>query len=95
MQCRFSQERSAEGIINFINSQTGLKAKVPGKAPSVVIELTEANFDKIITNGKTPAFVEFFAPWCGHCKSLAPTYEQFAKVFENDDVCIQFIFVWD
>ena len=29
--------------------------------------------------------VEFYAPWCGHCKSLAPKYEELGKAFANDD----------
>ncbi|EMD32246.1 hypothetical protein CERSUDRAFT_88243 [Gelatoporia subvermispora B] len=47
---------------------------------SNVLELTPDNFDEVIGQGK-PALVEFFAPWCGHCKNLAPVYEQLADAF--------------
>ena len=66
----------------------GLKARLPGKAPSAVVELNNDNFNSVIVNSDKPAFVKFFAPWCGHCKSLEPTYEEFANVFNNDDVII-------
>jgi protein disulfide-isomerase A6 len=58
-------------------------------AQSAVLDLIPDNFDKIAIGGK-PALVEFFAPWCGHCKSLAPIYEELAKDFEfaKDKVAI-------
>jgi protein disulfide-isomerase A6 len=60
-------------------------AKGPAGPPptyenSEVIDLIPSNFDKFALSGK-PALVEFFAPWCGHCKSLAPIYEQLAQDF--------------
>jgi len=49
---------------------------------SDVIELTDDNFESLtqIGGGATTGhwMIEFFAPWCGHCKNLAPTYEQVA-----------------
>jgi len=41
---------------------------------SDVIELTDANFDQNLKEHDV-VLVEFFAPWCGHCKTLAPKYE--------------------
>jgi protein disulfide-isomerase A6 len=49
-------------------------------AGSVVKDLIPTNFDEVVLSGK-PALVEFFAPWCGHCKTLAPIYEELAQTF--------------
>lgn len=50
---------------------------------SSVLDLIPSNFDSVVLKSGKPALVEFFAPWCGHCKSLAPIYEDLATSFES------------
>ncbi|TLD26363.1 hypothetical protein PspLS_05345 [Pyricularia sp. CBS 133598] len=50
-------------------------------AKSDVLDLVPSNFDDVVLKSGTPTLVEFFAPWCGHCKNLAPTYEELAQSF--------------
>mmetsp|Transcript_51418 Transcript_51418/g.122422 ORF Transcript_51418/g.122422 Transcript_51418/m.122422 type:complete len:694 (+) Transcript_51418:49-2130(+) len=50
------------------------------EADSPVIQLTEADFDaKVMETSDALWLIEFYAPWCGHCKQLAPIYEKVAK----------------
>uniref|UniRef100_A0A8R1DPK3 Thioredoxin domain-containing protein n=1 Tax=Caenorhabditis japonica TaxID=281687 RepID=A0A8R1DPK3_CAEJA len=44
-----------------------------------VIELTDSNFESLVLNSKDAWMVEFFAPWCGHCKNLEPAWKKAAK----------------
>jgi thioredoxin domain-containing protein 5 len=46
-----------------------------------VLALTGETFSKTLSKG--PGFVKFFAPWCGHCKKLAPTWKQLARHMQN------------
>ncbi|KAF2734135.1 disulfide isomeras-like protein [Polyplosphaeria fusca] len=57
---------------------------------SSVIDLDPKNFDSVVLKSGKPALVEFFAPWCGHCKNLAPVYEELATSFQfaSDKVSI-------
>jgi len=80
----YSSGRDLSSLTKFITEKASVRAKAPRGPASKVTVLTDSNFDTIANNGEKGVFVKFYAPWCGHCKSLAPIYEKVAQDFERD-----------
>lgn len=84
---KFRGTRDLPSLTSFINEQLGTfrgeTLPTETQSPSGLIDLTETNFDSSTSSGSY--FVKFYAPWCGHCQKLAPTWEELAKRFESNN----------
>ncbi|CAH0517144.1 unnamed protein product [Peronospora belbahrii] len=76
--------RSAEDFVAFLNEKAGTNVHL-AKERSYVTALSSLDFDAEVIHSKKHALVEFYAPWCGHCKTLAPIYEEVGAIFAGEE----------
>merc|ERR1712070_841442 len=82
-----------EHITSFVDGKLKpvLKSEEPSDEDTAepVIVLKGKSFNEHVLENTKDVLVEFYAPWCGHCKKLAPIYDELGAKFEkNDNVVI-------
>ncbi|KAF3961367.1 hypothetical protein ACB098_10G105300 [Castanea mollissima] len=81
---KYEGPRTTEALAEFVNTEGGTNVKIAA-IPSNVVVLTSDNFGEVVLDETKDVLVEFYAPWCGHCKNLAPTYEKVATAFKHEE----------
>ena len=59
-------------------------APEPKKNDGPVKVVVGNTFDKIVMDESKDVLIEFYAPWCGHCKSLDPIYKKLGQKYKSD-----------
>ncbi|KAK9762538.1 protein disulfide-isomerase precursor [Basidiobolus ranarum] len=85
-----SKEITNANIGEFVKSflagdiEASIKSEpIPEKNDAPVKVVVADEFEKIVYDQEKDVLVEFYAPWCGHCKNLAPIYEKIGAAYSE------------
>ncbi|KAJ1650988.1 protein disulfide-isomerase precursor [Dispira simplex] len=90
-----SLEMTEESVESFLTDVAEGKAKpflksepIPESNDASVKVVVGDEFEKLVMDPTKDVLIEFYAPWCGHCKKLAPIYEELGEKYAGHDSLI-------
>ncbi|KAK4186148.1 putative disulfide-isomerase precursor [Podospora australis] len=90
----FDQEKeiTLEAVKEFVDSfvsgkvEPSIKSEpIPEKQEGPVTVVVAKNYNDIVLDDTKDVLIEFYAPWCGHCKALAPKYEELGSLYAKSE----------
>ncbi|CAJ2501557.1 Uu.00g044100.m01.CDS01 [Anthostomella pinea] len=86
------KELTADAISSFVEDfsagkiEPSLKSEpIPETQEGAVTVVVGKSYEDIVLDDTKDVLIEFYAPWCGHCKALAPKYEDLASLYANSE----------
>lgn len=86
------KEITLEAISSFVGEflagkvEPSIKSEpIPETQEGPVTVVVAKNYDTIVLDNEKDVLIEFYAPWCGHCKALAPKYEDLASLYGKSE----------
>lgn len=76
---KFAEDLLADKIEAFVKSEP-----IPEDNNGPVVVAVGKNFDDVVTNADKDSLIEFYAPWCGHCKKLTPIYDEVGEKLKEE-----------
>jgi len=77
---QFARDLDAGALEQYLKSEP-----IPESNDEAVVTVVAKNFNEVVNDENKDVLIEFYAPWCGHCKNLAPVYEELAEKLKDDD----------